>query len=172
MGKKIVLSFPGVRGCEIPLLYFSAKHFEDAGYEKVFISPPDSGDTTFEALYENAEKKIRSIPFGEYEDIVFVAKSMGTVVACAIKEKYELPASLVLFTPLKDTIPYINNKNNILLIAAGEKDRYLDPELLKEVCEKENIKYHIEPDVGHRMEITGDLKRNLEILFNVIHELP
>ena len=35
MNKKIVLSFPGSRGSEIPLLYFAAKHYEDLGYEKV-----------------------------------------------------------------------------------------------------------------------------------------
>lgn len=33
MGKKIVISFPSGRGSEIPLLYFSAKHYEDLGYE-------------------------------------------------------------------------------------------------------------------------------------------
>ena len=40
MNKKIVLSFPGSRGSEIPLLYFAAKHYEDLGYEKVFVNNP------------------------------------------------------------------------------------------------------------------------------------
>ena len=40
MSKKIVVSFPGGRGSEIPLLYLGAKHFEDIGYEKVFINHP------------------------------------------------------------------------------------------------------------------------------------
>ena len=29
MGKKIVISFPGGRGYEIPVLYFGAKYYED-----------------------------------------------------------------------------------------------------------------------------------------------
>ena len=171
MGKNIVISFPGSRGYEIPLLYFSSKHFEDLGYEKLFISPPDSGEIKFETLYEKAEKIIQSIAFEEYGNIVFIAKSIGTVVACKMKEKYKIPASLILFTPLSDTLPYINSKNDVLLISAGENDRYLDSNSLKELCEKEGIKCYIEPNVGHRMEVKGDLKRNLDIIFSVINEI-
>ncbi|MBQ2882778.1 MAG: hypothetical protein IJE43_03245 [Alphaproteobacteria bacterium] len=40
MGKKVVISFPGGRGYEIPVLYFGAKYYEDQGYEKVFIRHP------------------------------------------------------------------------------------------------------------------------------------
>lgn len=40
MNKKIVISFPGGRGAEIPLLYFCAKKYEDMGYEKVFVNHP------------------------------------------------------------------------------------------------------------------------------------
>lgn len=171
MGKKIVISFPGGRGYEIPLLYFSSKHFEDLGYEKLFISPPDSDEIKFETLYERAEKIIQSIAFEEYENIIFIAKSIGTVVACKIREMYKISASLILYTPLNDTLPYINNKNDILLISAGENDRHLDSKTLRELCEKEGIRCYIEPNVGHRMEVKGDLKRDLEIIFNVINEM-
>lgn len=37
MSKKLVVSFPGGRGYEVPLLYFAAKYFEDRDYEKLFI---------------------------------------------------------------------------------------------------------------------------------------
>ena len=171
MGRKIVISFPGVRGSEIPLLYFSSKYFEDLGYEKLFISPPDTGEADYEALYARAEKVIQSIAFEQYEDIVFSAKSIGTVIACRLKEMYKIPASLILFTPLNDTLPYINRQNDVLLACMGEEDRHLDFKKLRELCERENIKCCIEPNVGHRMEVKGDIKRNLEIIFHVIHEL-
>ena len=171
MGKKIVISFPGGRGYEIPLLYFSSKHFEDLGYEKLFINYPNSDEVKFEIIFEEAEKIIRSITVEEYDEIVFIAKSIGTVVACRIKEKYKIPASLILFTPLKDTLPYINNENNIIMVSAGENDRYLDSKSLSELCEKEGIRCYIEPKVGHRMEVKGDLKRNLEVIFNVLDKI-
>lgn len=171
MNKKIVISFPGVRGCEIPLLYFGSKHFEDLGYEKLFINCPAPGEIEYDMLYERAEKIIQSIHIEEYENIIFIAKSMGTVVACKIKEKYDIPASLVLFTPLNDTLPYINNKNDVLFVSTGENDRHLNSKVLRELCEKEGIKCYIEPNVGHRMEVKSDLMRDLEIISNVINEM-
>ena len=171
MGKKIVISFPGGRGSEIPLLYFAAKHYEDLGYEKRFINHPAYGEECLEVLMENAEKVLQSIAFEEYEDIIFVAKSIGTLVACRLKEKCNVSASLILFTPLEDTLPYINSENNILLVSAGDKDRYLEAGTLKELCEKEKINYYIEPNVGHRMEVLNDLRRNLEIVYNVVGRL-
>ena len=58
-GKKIVVSFPGGRGYEIPLLYFLAKVYEDKGYEKFLISHPGYGDYEYSELLLNAEKKIQ-----------------------------------------------------------------------------------------------------------------
>lgn len=171
MGKKIVISFPGSRGCEIPLLYFASKHFEDLGYEKLFINYPNVGESNVDTLLESTEKTLQTIDFAEYESIVFAAKSIGTVVACKMKEKYRLPASLILFTPIEQTLPYMNKEDDILLVAAGDNDRFLDTNTLSEQCEREHINYYIEPNVGHRMEVKGDLKRNLEVVYNVISKI-
>lgn len=169
MAKKIVVSFPGGRsGAEIPLLYFGAKYFEDLGYEKVFINHSNSNKNSFEVLFNNAEKLIQAIDFSEYEDIVFIAKSIGTIIACKIKEIYKIPATLILFTPLEGTLPYINCENDVRLVAIGDKDRYLDSALLSDLCKRENISCYVEQNVGHRMEVMGDLERNLEIISNVI----
>lgn len=172
MSKKIVFSFPGSRGCEIPLLYFGAKHYEDLGYEKIFLEHYDIEDDSAREMLEKAEKVIRSIDLEEYEEIVFIAKSIGTVIACKIKEKYHIPASLILLTPLNETLPYINKENDILLVAAGDKDKYLDAEILRRRCMEEGINCHIEPGVGHRMEVQGNLQRNLEIVSNVMTRIP
>lgn len=171
MGKKIVISFPGSRGCEIPLMYFASKHFEDLGYEKLFINYPTIGESNVEILLESTEKILQTINFAEYESIVFAAKSIGTVVACKIKAKYKIPASLILLTPIDETLPYINKGNDILLVAAGDNDRFMDKNTLSELCEREHINYYIEPDVGHRMEVKGDLRRNLEVVHNVISKI-
>lgn len=171
MSKKIVISFPGIRGTEIPLLYFGSKVYEDQGYEKVFIGHPQAKVDDGEALYEAAKKKIGSLDLGEYEEIVFIAKSMGTVIACRLKEELGIPATLVLYTPLEETLPYIRKDNEILLVAAGDRDRYLDTGVLQDACKKEGIPYYIEADVGHRMEVKNNLKRSLEVVANVVGRL-
>ena len=170
MGKSIVFSFPGKRGEEIPLLYFGAKHYVDKGYEKVYIQHPASGNG-LEEVYENAKAILRSYDFSEYEDIVFVGKSMGTVVACKLKAELQIDASLVLFTPLKDTLPYIKSDNRIVLAAAGDNDRFLEWEVLRDHCERENVPYYIESGVGYAMEVKDDLAKNLQVLSNVIGRL-
>ena len=170
MGKKIVFSFPGSRGTEIPLLYFGAKYYEDKDYEKVFISHPSSGND-LESLYENTKSIITSFNLKEYDDIVFVAKSMGTVVACRIKEEMNINASLVLFTPIADTLPFIKRENQIVLVAASNNDRHLESEILCNLCERENVSYYIEQNVGHRMEVKNDIEKNLQVIKNVIKRL-
>lgn len=168
MDKKIVVSFTGGRGYEIPILYFGAKHYEDLGYEKLLISHLDLEDFSFEAILENAENMINKIDFKEYEDIVFIGKSIGTEIACLIKEKYHIPAKLILFTPLEETLPFLKADNDIILTVLGSKDKYIEADRLRSLCASEGIGCHIEPDVGHRMEVMNDLKRNLEIVENVV----
>ncbi len=170
MGKNIVFSFPGIRGAEIPLLYFAAKHYEDKDYEKVFVSNPTSLKD-FDSIYENAKTIVKSFDFSEYDDVVFVAKSIGTVVACKLKEELNVSASLILFTPITDTLPFIRRENQIVLVAASDNDRYLKSEILCGLCERENISYYIEPNVGHRMEVKNDIEKNLQVIGNVIGQL-
>lgn len=171
MGKKIVISFPGARGCEIPLLYFGAKHFEDQGYEKRFVAYPGKREITLENVLNNALEVLRDLDWNEYEDVVFVAKSLGTVVSGMIKEMLGIPARLVLFTPLEETLPYIRRDNDVLLVAMGDRDHFLSADRLAQHCENEGIVYHIEEGVGHRMEVTNDLRRNLEIVCRVVSRL-
>ena len=171
MSRKIVISFPGGRGYEVPLLYFGSKHFEDLGYEKVFVNHPASGEKNFEALLENAGKVLETIDFSECEDVIFIGKSIGTLVACKIKEQYNIPASLILFTPVEGVLPYINRGNNILLVAAAERDRHWDTKILQDHCGKESIKCYVEPDIGHRMEVVNNLGRNLDVISKVIGQI-
>ncbi|MBQ1930934.1 MAG: hypothetical protein II347_02195 [Lachnospiraceae bacterium] len=171
MSRNIVVSFPGGRGNEIPLLYFSAKYYEDQGYEKVFVAHPIPGENRLDILLKHAERTLSCIDWTSYDHIVFTAKSLGTLVACQYKDKYQISASLILFTPLPDTLSYIHPKNNVLLVAAGDQDKYLDATTLKHHCNGQNIPCHIESGIGHRMEVMNDLPRNLDILKNVLHSL-
>ena len=57
MSKNLVVSFPGGKGTEIPLLYFASKFYEDKGYEKRFINHPFEGNE-LSMLFENAKKAL------------------------------------------------------------------------------------------------------------------
>jgi phosphoglycolate phosphatase len=107
----------------------------------------------------------------EYEKVIFIAKSVGTVISCKIKEELNLKADLILFTPLEQTLPYIRKDNDIILVAAGDQDKFLQSEKLVDRCEAEKVNYYIEKGVGHRMEVTNDLNRCLEVVGNVLGRL-
>jgi len=168
MKEGIVLTFPGRGGTEIPLLYFCAKFFEDRGYDKIFVAQPPDNEEDFDKAYSHAKELLEGICFQEYRDIVFVGKSRGTVLACKLKERLKLPVSLILLTPIEATLPHMTYDNDILLAVCGSKDRHLSCELVREVCQRENIPCYIEEGVGHRMEVRADLDRNLEIIRNVM----
>lgn len=68
-------------------------------------------------------------------------------------------------------MPYIIADNNIKLVALGDKDRYIEPTQVVERCKKEEVLCYLEQDVGHRMEVMNDIKRNLQIIENVIEIL-
>ena len=44
----------------------------------------------FESLYEQAEKSLSAIDFDKYDEILFVAKSVGTIIASAYAEKHSI----------------------------------------------------------------------------------
>lgn len=168
MKEGIVLTFPGSRGTEIPLLYFCAKFYEDRGYDKIFVSQPPGSEKDFDRAYNHAKELLEGICFQEYREIVFVGKSRGSVLACKLKESLKLPASLILLTPVEAALPYITRDNDILLVACAGRDRYLSCDLVKAACLRENIPCHVEEGVGHRMEVRADLERNLEIIRRVM----
>ena len=44
-------------------------------------------------VLRNALDILRNINWAEYEHVVFIAKSLGTIVACNVKERLQIPAS-------------------------------------------------------------------------------
>lgn len=167
MKKGIVVIFPGGKGSELPILYFCAKKYVDNGWDKMFVTMPQ-GEMDFEAKYTYVKDFVSKLDFSEYEDIIFIAKSIGTVHAAKVREELQIDASLILFTPIEETLPYLKKRNNIIFVAAGNKDRHLESNRLQAICEAEKLPYHIESGVGHRMELKDDLCGSLQVIANVL----
>lgn len=171
MKKGIVISFTGSGGFDIPLLYYSSTYFFDKGYDVERIYCLCRSDSEFEKLYASVKAKIADMDLSEYEDIIFISKSIGTYISCRIKEELKIPARLVLYTPIEETLPYMKSDNDIILVAAGDKDSLLATEKLQEVCRAEKLNYIIEEGVGHRMEETGNLEKTLSVVKDVVMRL-
>lgn len=173
--KKIIMIFPGVNySIDCPLLYYAGFKFEVRGYEKVAISYGDllkqdkSIDECVEDIKNAVLMQLKAIDLSQYGDIVFVSKSLGTVIAGWMDEKLCVGARHIYLTPIKETLPYIKNGKNIITVVAGTKDKHLDANILKENCIKENICLKQINGVGHRLEVWGDMDKNIEILREVV----
>ena len=94
--------FPGIGyHCDKPLLYYARKLAQECGYEKIVLldysyeggnirENEEKMQQAFERLYEQAERKLKKIDFSAYNDIFFVSKSVGTIIASAYAKKYQI----------------------------------------------------------------------------------
>lgn len=173
--KKLIVLFPGIRySVDMPLLYYARLKYEEKGYESIKVNYDNSykeKKTLKEYIEEGknyALNQLKDIDFSQYEDIVFVSKSMGTVVSGWLEEKLKIKVRHIYLTPLEATLPYIRKEKDIIIVVAGTKDKHINAEELKDYCKKEEINCKLIEGVGHRLEIENNIERNIDILKEVI----
>lgn len=167
--RKIVVLFPGVRySCDTPLLYYAGAVFRQRGYE---VIPLDYGADMLgsEPLEEKAQRvsvpvleRLRELQLEQCEDVVFVSKSIGTVLAGWCARELGCPVRQIFLTPLEQTLPFISPETDIA-VGAGE-DPYLPADRLSRWCGERHIPLTLYPGVGHRLEDRTDYRRTLVIL--------
>lgn len=173
--KKIVVLFPGGNyNIDCPLLYYAGFKFEVRGYEKISINYGDllkeskSLDESVKDIRSAVLLQLKDIDLSKYSDIVFVSKSLGTVIAGWVEERLGVKVRHIYLTPIKETLPYIHNGKDIIAVVAGTKDKLLNADILKEHCKKENVSLKQFDGAGHRLEVWGDMDKNIEILREVV----
>ena len=174
MSKKIAVFFPGRRySVDCPLLYFADFVCRGKGYDRAFLHyarhREEKNNTTIPQDIENAKDyviaTIQAKELENYDDVVFVSKSVGTVMAGYVREALKLKnVRNIYLTPLPQTLPYIEGKDSIVI--AGTKDRFLDKDILKNFCDEKGVELFQFEGLGHSME-TEDVKGSLEVIERV-----
>lgn len=183
MKKKLAVFFPGRRyGVDCPLLYYSDFICKGRGYETIYLHYAMHREEKAEAaISEEIEKawkyvwmRLKEMPVEEYEDIVFVSKSIGTVLASMAQTERSMRVRNLYFTPLEPTIPYLMekrlNRAEDNLVIAGTKDRFLEAERLQQICDSENIKLRQFEGLGHSME-TEEIVGTIEVMKEIMEEV-
>lgn len=173
---KIAVFFPGIGyHCDKPLLYYSRKLAQEYGYEKI-VSLSYSYDRknirgneqkmqeAFDSLYEQAGNDLAAIDFTQYSEILFVSKSIGTVIASAYAENHNVKCRQVLYTPLEQTFCF---RHDDAIAFIGTSDPWSDVSEVKSLSESQRIPIHVYENGNHSLETTNTLK-NLEILQDVM----
>ena len=117
---KLAVFFPGIGyTADRPLLHFSRRIAAAHGYEirimdyKGFPSKVNGDrkrmEESFDIALGQAREMLSDVDLAEYEDILFIGKSIGTIVAAKIAS--ESPEKerirMILYTPLDDTFTFI-----------------------------------------------------------------
>ena len=113
-GRKLAVYFPGIGyHCDKPLLYYSRRLAAEAGYEELQLSYTFSGGNirgnkekmreAFFALYAQAKEQLSAVDWSTYDEILFVSKSIGTIISAAYTAEQHISCRQILYTPLEDT---------------------------------------------------------------------
>ena len=121
--EKLAVFFPGIGyHCDKPLLYYSKKLAAACGYgirevpyggfESGIKGNPEKMEAAFRLALAQAEELLGDVEWKEFEELLFVSKSVGTVVAAAFEEKYGLKAKNIFFTPVEQTFLFVRQPGN------------------------------------------------------------
>lgn len=157
-----------------PLLYYSRKLASECGYDTVAVEYHDlpqkvMGDKekmmeAVDIAYNQTVQSLRNINLRSYEKLVFVGKSIGTVIASRFVDEYRLRAGLILYTPVEATFER-DIDNGIAFI--GTADPWSNLEDVKQMAQKRKVLLHLYEGVNHSLEENDQIK-NIEILENVM----
>lgn len=170
---KAVVCFPGIRySCDAPLLYFGAAAFQSRGYQVFSISYgdalPDGVDLQQATQLAGAQvlEQLRAMPLQDCEDLVFVSKSIGTVLAGWAAQQLGLQVRQFYLTPLSDTLAYIHPETDY--VVGGGNDPFLEGDTLDTFCTQHQVPFTLIPDVGHRLECKENTLTSLAILQQIV----
>lgn len=173
---KIAVCFPGIGyHCDKPLLYYSGKIAGQYQYELCRISYSGMSKSnkdlnevvkeTFEPALAQTEEALAKIDWAQYEDILFISKSIGTAVACAYASRHGIKCRNIYYTPLAQTFSF-DPQDGIAF--HGTKDPWAQTAVIKSRCLESHLPLHVIDDVNHSLEATDDVKRNLRVLTRVM----
>lgn len=176
--KRLAVLFPGIGyHCDKPLLYYSAKLAKAAGYEVLpvpYSGFPDNvrGDAdkmrqSLEIAYAQAETMLARVSWEDCRDILFIGKSIGTVVACRYAREKGLSARCVLLTPLEETFPFVHGD---AIGFHGTADPWAETDAIAAACSEKGIPLYVTEGANHSLE-TGDVLRDVKALEETMNRI-
>ncbi len=168
---KIACLFPGVGyTCDKPLLYYSWKMLTALGWKVVPVpyggfpagvkGDAEKMRACAEMALEQAEALLKDTDWNGYDDILFVSKSLGTVVAGAYAARHRLACRHVLFTPVEATFSFgIRDA----VVFHGTADPWADSGVIRNACREAGLSLFTTANANHSLE-TGDVDTDLDHL--------
>ncbi len=170
---KLAVFFPGIGyTMNRPLLHFSRRLVVELGYE---IKPLPYGgfpqnvrgdrskmEECYRLALAQAEEMLADVDLAAYDDVLFVGKSIGTIVAAQLASQSAARERirLVLYTPLEDTFSFPLGE---AIAFTGSSDPWVGgaASRIPALCEERGIPCTVIPNANHSLEtddVQGDIK--------------
>lgn len=169
---KIAVLFPGIGyTCDKPLLYYAGKLACNYGYE---VKPVPYGnfpagvkgsqrkmEECFFSAMEQTRDILRDVNWDNYDDILFISKSIGTIVAAAYMKENAIKGRSISYTPLEDTFRFAAGDG---IMFHGTRDPWAaNSNVIRAECEKIGQPLYITDDGNHSLE-TGKVLNDINNL--------
>lgn len=174
---KIAVYFPGIGyHCDKPLLYYSRNIACELGYKNYrnvnytynagnIRGNEEKMKEAYEALFSQTEAGLADIVWSEYKDILFISKSIGTIIAASYAVKYGLKSARhILYTPLSQT--YLFAPDHAIGFI-GTADPWSDTDEIIRLSNTNHIPITVYEGCNHSLEC-GDTLKNIENLKNIM----
>ncbi len=159
---KLVVIFPGLGyGVDAPLLYYADFLFETKGYKRIHIDYKQYLQDTsltipqrLNRLRQYELEQLKTICWSKYDTIVFLSKSIGTMVAGWIADQLRLPVKQIFLTPIIEAVPYCTPDTTVIM---GTNDRHYS-------AYQHHDRSLYFPGADHALEVKNDPLRSVENL--------
>ncbi len=179
--KRLAVFFPGIGyTADKPLLYYSRKLAAELSYEVLTLSyggfpkkpkgDPEKLKACFRLAVDQAAEQLTEVRWKHYDEIVFVAKSIGTAVAAELAAKCPAQERIrfVLYTPVEELFSFPLGE---ALAFTGAADPWVGgaESRVPALCQERGISCRVFPGANHSLE-TGDLRADLETILTVMKQ--
>lgn len=169
--RKLVVLFPGKNyPCNKPGLHFAGTSAIQSGYDLLVleygyqVARTNLDMNELERVIEDSYASVQRI-ISKYNEVVFISKSIGTIVAGEVHGKLEIPIRHLFLTPMKNTVQYVNKFNG--LVVYGTNDEVFDYELAKQINIDTGREVIEIPNANHSLE-ANNVEGSIEILSKLV----
>ena len=176
MGKKVIV-FPGIGyHKDKPLLYYSRKNAQEAGYQEICVDfsgirwekdDLKKPDKIKEIFAQAMEKVASEVEINAEDELLFISKSIGTVVAAWFAKEKGIRAKQIYFSPLVLLEEYAQEGG---IAFYGDSDPLADANEIERICAEKKIKAYKTAGGNHSLE-TGDTEENLKNLTGIMKSI-
>lgn len=177
--KKLAVFFPGIGyTADMPLLYYSRRLAAGFGYEIRLLNyggfpegvrgDRDKMAACYRLALRQSTEMLSGVDWEGYDDIVFIGKSIGTILAAwfSVKSPAKDRIRLVLYTPMEDAFPFVACP---AIAFTGTADPWVGGEdsAIPALCGKKGVPCLVLPGADHSLQ-TGNVPEDIKSLRRVM----